>query len=140
MKRKTLYLLDTNTVSFVVPGRSQAARARYAEAEVNGRIAISTITEAEIRFGIAKKPRDRQAGEYMEEFLARTDRLAWDSPAAAAYGILRARISALGMTLGALDGLLAAHAIALGATLVTHDRGLHQADTFLSVVDWATDL
>ncbi len=127
-------------VSFVVTGRSREARMLYAKAEADSRIAISSITEGEIRFGIAKKPRGRREGSYMEEFLATTECLAWDSAAAMAYGILRAETTAAGVTLGALDALIAAHAIALGAVLVTHDRGLHRIDGLLGVVDWATDI
>ncbi len=52
----------------------------------------------------------------MEEFLSRTERLAWDSAAATAYGLLRAQSSAMGVTLGVLDMLIAAHAVAVGAT------------------------
>ncbi len=52
-----LYQLDTNTVSFLVNGRSPAVRMHYVEAENQGaRIAISAITEAELRFGLAKRP------------------------------------------------------------------------------------
>ena len=51
----------------------------------------------------------------------------WDSAEAAVYGRLRAELTATGQTIGTLDLLIAAHAVALGATLVTHDRALHRA-------------
>lgn len=140
VKPINFYLLDTNTVSFVVTGRSDAARSSYVEAEKACRIAISSITEGEIRYGIAKKQGTRQERDYMEEFLVRTERLVWDSAAAAAYGLLRAQSSAMGVTLGALDMLIAAHAVAVGAMLVTHDRGMHLVNKLVPVTDWANDL
>jgi tRNA(fMet)-specific endonuclease VapC len=64
----------------------------------------------------------------------------WDSPAARAYGRLRARLKAAGTPLAELDLLIAAHAIALGAVLVSHDRAFQRVAAFVTVIDWATDL
>jgi tRNA(fMet)-specific endonuclease VapC len=71
--------------------------------------------------------------------------LAWDHDAAVAYGGLRAALERAGTPLGALDTLIAAHALAAGAVLVTHDAAFHRLRTLamkpgLQVVDWATDL
>jgi tRNA(fMet)-specific endonuclease VapC len=61
------------------------------------------------------------------------------------YGELRARLQSAGSPLGALDTLIAAHALAIDAVLVTHDKGFGKLkhaglDRALQVVDWATDL
>ena len=66
--------------------------------------------------------------------------MAWDSSAAQAYGPFRARLSAAGKSLSAMDLLIASHAIAVNAVLVTHDKGLLQVSSFLKVTDWASDL
>ncbi len=136
-----LYLLDTNTLSFLVNGRSRAVRRNYVEAENQGaRIAISAITEAEALFGLAKRPEATRLRANFDRFFAAVELLPWDSTVARAYGALRAELSATGKSLALMDLLIASHAIAAGATLVTHDKAFLHASSSLKVVDWATDL
>lgn len=136
-----LYLLDTNTVSFLVNGRSQAVRRSYVEAESQGaRIAISAITEAEARFGLVKRPEATRLRANFDRFFAAVELLSWDSTVARAYGALRADLNATGKGLGLMDLLIASHAIAARAVLVTHDKALLQTSPSLQVVDWATDI
>jgi tRNA(fMet)-specific endonuclease VapC len=138
---RTLYLLDTNTVSFLINGRSREVRRHYVEAESqSARIAISAITEAEALFGLAKKPEATRLRANFDRFLAVIEVLPWDSVAARAYGDLRAALSASGKSLALMDLLIASHAIAAGATMVTHDKALLKAGGSLRAVDWATDL
>jgi len=135
-----LYLLDTNMVSYLVTGRSAAVRRAYFEHEPHATIAISAVTEAEIRFGLERKPEAIRLRGTFEEFFAAIPVLAWDSDVAKAYGRLRAGINATGRSLALMDLLIAAHAVAAGATLVSHDQGFAQLTPFLAVVDWAKDL
>jgi tRNA(fMet)-specific endonuclease VapC len=136
-----LYLLDTNTLSFLVNGRSRAVRRNYVEAENQGaRIAISAITEAEALFGLAKRPEATRLRANFDRFFAAVELLPWDSTVARTYGALRAELSATGKSLALMDLLIASHAIAAGATLVTHDKAFLHASSSLKVVDWATDL
>ncbi len=135
-----LYLLDTNIVTYVVTGRSERAREQYSSAKAAGRISISAITEAELRYGLAKKPEATRLRAYVTEFLARTDHHSWDTQAAMAYSELRAKTERAGMAFGELDLLIAAHASALNATLVTHDVVLQRLSDFVDVADWATDV
>ena len=136
-----LYILDTNTLSFLVSGRSPSVRKHYIEAEGAGsRMAISAITEAEALFGLAKRPEATRLRAAFGRLFAQLEILPWDSKVARAYGDLRADLSANGKSLALMDLLIAAHAIAAGATLVTHDKALLQASGSLRAVDWATDL
>lgn len=66
--------------------------------------------------------------------------LPWTSEAAHAYGVLRARNEALGISVGSLDMLIAAHAIAEGATLVTSDGAIAKLVGGPPTVNWANDL
>ena len=136
----TNYLLDTNTVSHLVRGRSPAARARLASLGAHEMASISAITEAEIRYGLAKRPDAHALSRAVEGFLAKVRVLAWDRDEALAYGHLRARLEAAGTPLGNLDMLIAAQAIAQGATLVTSDRAFSQVEELRSIEDWAVDL
>ena len=136
-----LYVLDTNTLSFLVSGRSPSVRKHYLEAESEGsRIAISAITEAEALFGLAKRPEATRLRANFERLFAHIELLPWDSKAARAYGDLRAQLSATGKSLALMDLLIAAHALGAGATLVTHDKALLQASASLHAIDWADDL
>jgi len=138
---RVLYLLDTNTVSFLVNARSPAVRTHYVETENGGaRIAISAITEAELLFGLAKRPEATRLRTNFDRFFAAVELLPWDSRVARAYGALRAELSEAGKSLGLMDLLIASHAIAAGARLVTHDKAFLGASPSLQVVDWATDL
>ncbi len=135
-----LHLLDTNIVTYIVAGRSEQSRARYSQAKRHGRIGVSAITEAELRYGLVKKPQATRLQVYVTEFLGRTERFAWDTAAAHTYSELRVRTEQAGLTFGELDLLIAAHASTLGATLVTHDTVLLRLANFVSVIDWAIDV
>lgn len=72
-------LLDTNMVSYLVAQDSERLQRRYTEAEKTSRIAISAVTEGEIRYGLAKKPDAVKLAYYMQRFLDRIEILPWDS-------------------------------------------------------------
>ena len=138
---RTVYLLDTNSVSFLINGRSPATRRHYLQAEARGAIiAVSAITEAEVLFGFAKRPEATRLRANFEDFVTTVRLLPWDSAVARAYARFRAELRATGKNIGVMDLLIASHAIAANAILVTHDRALHRASPSLNVVDWATDL
>ncbi len=133
-------MLDTNTASFLVSGRSPAARRTYLDREPNGLIALSSIAEAELRFGLEKKVGATRLRSAFELFFATVTILPWTSQTAQVYGKLRATLNATGMSLAFMDLLIAAHAIATNAILVTHDQAFRQLTPVLSIKDWATDL
>ena len=136
----TIYLLDTNTVSHIVRGRSPAARLRLASLDAHETATISSITEAEIRYGLAKRPHAQALARAVEGFLAKVHVLPWDRDEALAYGQLRARLEVAGKPLGNLDMLIAAQAIARDATLVTNDKAFSQVTELRFIEDWAVDL
>ncbi len=127
-------MLDTNTVSHIIKGRPARVRERLIATPM-AEVCISTITEGELRFGLAKRPDAANLRRAVAEFLLRVDILAWDSAAAERYGALRARLEQGGKPLGNLDTLIAAHALATGARLVTSDAAFKRVPE-LAVVDW----
>jgi tRNA(fMet)-specific endonuclease VapC len=136
----SLYMLDTNMVSYIAKGHSKAARARMLNLEENEVVCLSAIAEAEIRYGLAKRPEAVALRERMEWFLAAVKVLPWGSEEAKAYGALRARLESSGKTLENMDMQIASHAVATGATLVTNDKVFGQLDELHAIVNWATDL
>lgn len=134
------YLLDTNTVSYIVKGISPAARARLAQLDEGEVACISSITAAEIHHGLAKKPPSPAFRAAIEGFLNKIPILPWDREEAVIYGSLRAKQETAGKPLENMDMLIAAHAIAVDAVLVTHDGVFQHVADLSSTVDWATDL
>jgi tRNA(fMet)-specific endonuclease VapC len=135
----TLFLLDTNIVSYILRGKSQAARTRLARLKDNEIACISTITEGELYYGLAKNTSPRLRG-VLDGFLNKLRVLPWGRDEAVVYGDLRAKLEREGRTLGNMDMLIAAHAICVDAVLVTNDRSFAQVDDLHPSVNWATDL
>jgi tRNA(fMet)-specific endonuclease VapC len=135
-----IYMLDTSMAAYVVNGRSKAARETLKSTMEDSTVAVSAITQAEILFGIEHKPQAIRLRAAIEDFFQAVPVFPWDSAAAHAYAKLRARMSAAGKTLSAMDLLIAAHAVAAGAILVSKDGAFVHAGPFLDVVDWAVDL
>jgi tRNA(fMet)-specific endonuclease VapC len=99
---------------------------------------ISSITKAELLFGLARRPEAKRLHTAVGEFLRRVDVLPWDSEVAERYGATRAAMERQGKTLGPLDLLIASHALRAEAVLVTNDRAFAQVDG-LRVEDWTAD-
>lgn len=130
----TAYMLDTNVVSDMIrnPGGRAAKRlARVGEAGV----CVSIIVAAELRYGCAKKGSPRLL-EKVEAFLYQVPVLPLEVPADTEYGGIRAELEAAGAPIGGNDLLIAAHAYALGATLVTANTGEFRRIRGLSVENW----
>ena len=98
-------------------------------------LAISAITEAELRYWIKHRPNESRVRLLVDEFLSRVPSLPWDSAVTHTYAQLRSDSRQLGKTLAELDLLIAAHALALDATLVTHDRAFTHISN-LRTEDW----
>jgi tRNA(fMet)-specific endonuclease VapC len=129
-------MLDTNMASYVIKGNPPEARERLAALPMN-RILLSVVTQAELLYGLARKGHPAAFGSLIKEFLLRMRVLPWDSNAATVYGDLRASCAASGVTLGALDMLIAAHAVATKSILVTHDKAFTLVPGgILAVEDW----
>ncbi|HRE71248.1 MAG TPA: type II toxin-antitoxin system VapC family toxin [Accumulibacter sp.] len=132
----TRYMLDTNTVSHLI--REHPAVVRRLLAVPMATVCISSITKAELLFGLARRPEAKRLHTAVGEFLRRVDVLPWDSEVAERYGATRAAMERQGKTLGPLDLLIASHARCAEAVLVTNDRAFAQVDG-LRVEDWTAD-
>ena len=128
------YLLDTNIASYIIKGNIPAVL-RHLWRVPMAEVAISTVTEGELRYGVARKPGATQLQKVVEEFLLRVSILPWDSDAAHQYGHLRAGLESSGLSMGNLDLMIGAHALALGAILVTNDQAFTRIKK-LKIEDW----
>lgn len=129
------YLLDTNIVSHVIKGTSAAAQQRLQQVPMTA-LAISAVTLGEMQYGLAKCGHPPGLTQLIHEFLLRVDVLPWDAHTATCYGDLRSRCQASGITLGALDMMIAAHAVAADCTLVSDDRAFARIPGGLLLDNW----
>lgn len=129
------YLLDTNMCIDVINVRPAHALARFRR-EAIGDLGVSAITAPELAFVVAKSgsARNRSA---LEKFLAPLEIAAFDGGAWWCYGDIRAGLERLGQPIGSLDTLIAAHALALKATLVTNKLSEFSRVPGLRVENWA---
>jgi tRNA(fMet)-specific endonuclease VapC len=99
-------------------------------------VAISVVTEAELRFGVARRPDATRLKIAVEEFLLRVESLPWDSESARHYAEMRATLEQAGAPMGNLDMMIAAQALAAKAILATSDRNFRRVKG-LQIADWS---
>ncbi len=131
----TRWMLDTNTVSYALKGTYPAVRAHMAR-RPPAALCISAITQSELLYGVAKNPAATRIKGVVDEFLRWVEVLDWSAGVAAVHGALRADLERRGMGLGAFDLMIAAHALALDAVLVSNDRAFAQVPG-LKLDNWA---
>jgi len=132
-----MVLLDTDVCIDLLNQRPGfEAILRRLDGRQQGEVALSAITLAELRFGIAASQRRDIDLAKLALFLAAFEIAPFDASAAIAYGSLRARLKVLGTPIGPLDTLIAAHALALGATVATHNVREFSRVPGLTVESW----
>lgn len=112
-----LYMLDTNTASAAL--RGTACLDERLQRLDPAQWCISAITHAELRYGVALKPEAIKLAQYVEAFVQAATTMPWDEAAADAHGSLRAQLRRAGTPIGDFDEMIAAHALAVGAVLVS---------------------
>jgi tRNA(fMet)-specific endonuclease VapC len=127
-------MLDTNIISDLIR-RPQGKAAKRIEKVGDANICTSIIVAAELRYGCAKSGSPRLI-EAVNDLLAEIDVLPFEAPADAEYGAIRAELEAAGRSIGANDLLIAAHARATGATIVTANTDEFRHVRDLKVENW----
>jgi tRNA(fMet)-specific endonuclease VapC len=128
------YLLDTNTVAFHIRQSSPQLRRRMRRISA-AQLALSVVTEMEIRYGLARNPGLRIA-PLVESFFAGITILPLTSGVARAYAGTRAVLESAGTPIGPLDLMIGSHALALGATLITNNLREFRRIPGLRCEDW----
>ena len=133
------YLLDTNILVYVLNARShhQAVLDRFDREEPRDMV-VSSITLAELRFGIEKSRLRETSGRVLQHVLDALNVVPFDAKAAQMYGSVRAALEAEGKPIGPLDTLIAAHALSLDLTLVTNNVREFSKVRRLRVENWVT--
>lgn len=130
-----LYLLDTDTLIYILKRRPPDVAARFEKIPPED-VAVSMISIAELMFGAEKSQRPAQARRAVEKIAEVLRVLPFDDGAARVYGRLRAQLEQRGTPIGALDTLIAAHALSLRATIVTNNTREFARVPGLKVENW----
>jgi tRNA(fMet)-specific endonuclease VapC len=128
------HLLDTNIVSYFVRGNFPAVRQHIARAPLDS-LAVSTVTEAELLFWVLCRPGSTRTRVGVVDFLLSVPSLPWGTDAAESYARTRDALKRKGLVLSTTDLMIAAHALSLELTLVTHDQAFAFVDS-LKTEDW----
>ena len=127
-------MLDTNIVSDLIRNPAGKAAGRLATLGQD-QLCVSIITACELRFGAAKSKSIRMA-ERVEAILARIPVLPLGPPADLHYGRIRTELAATGRLIGPNGLLIASHAAALGAVVVTANAGEFERVRDLRIENW----
>ncbi len=129
------YLLDTDTVIYIIKRHPPKVASRFERIGPED-VGISTISIAELMFGAAKSRHQHEARRAITAIREALMVVPFDEEAARAYGGLRASLEQRGRPIGAMDTLIAAHARALGAVLVTNNVREFSRVQGLKIENW----
>jgi tRNA(fMet)-specific endonuclease VapC len=137
-----IYLPDTNAFSAYLAGRSPALAKRMTEAVAAGEVRLSFMVLAELQFGAEKARRELGHTRFVKKVESLRDLLDVESlgeAVALCYATVRCQLEGAGIKIGDRDTLIAAHALALGAVLVTRNVREFSRVEGLVVENWQTE-
>ena len=129
-----MYLLDTNICIYVINHKPQQVFERFRQYQL-GQLAVSSITASELAFGVEKSGSERNK-QALNKFLSPLEILPYDEQAVWHYAQLRHDLQSKGQTIGSLDMLIAAHALALDVVLVTNNTKEFERIERLKLENW----
>lgn len=132
-----MFMLDTDLCIYIINERDAALKDKF-EANAEN-ICISSITYAELRFGVAHSKRVERNARELDAFCLDLDILPFDTEAGVHYGDIRHALSQPGRLIGANDLLIAGHARSIGAILVTNNEGEFGRVPDLAIENWVSN-
>ncbi|MCY6492445.1 MULTISPECIES: type II toxin-antitoxin system tRNA(fMet)-specific endonuclease VapC [Leptolyngbya] len=130
------YLLDTNICIYLIKQRPPKVLERFSNLALSD-IGISSITVAELEYGVCKSQQQEKNRNALMQFLIPLEIVAFDQAAATLYGAIRSDLESRGLVIGAMDMLIAAHALSLSVTLVSNNVREFSRIANLSLQNWA---
>lgn len=130
------YLLDTNICIYIIKARPAGVLARFHRTKAEN-IAVSSVTVAELEYGVSKSARPTQNRTALLKFLVPFRVLDFDSTDAMTYGLMRADLEARGRTIGPYDLQIAAQAMRYGVALISNNVREFSRVPGLKLENWA---
>ena len=128
-------MLDTDTASYVIKKTAPALDTRLAALDLS-QVCIAAVTRAELSFGYRRLPKATNLRKGVERFLAHFPTLAWDESAADNFAEIKADLERRGARIGDLDSMIAVHAKAAHAILVTNNVKHFRLINGLAIENW----
>jgi tRNA(fMet)-specific endonuclease VapC len=147
----SVFMLDTDMLIFIIRGlkRQRTAAASFGKAErildcirreqaAGARVGVSAVTVSELEYGTCRSKQPIRERHAVTKVLAPFELFDYDAVSAPRhYGEIRAQLEAVGVPIGAMDLLIAAHARALGAILITNNTAEFARVNGLRCANWA---
>jgi tRNA(fMet)-specific endonuclease VapC len=131
-----LHMLDTDTASYLIKGKSPGIEVKVAEL-VPSMVCISVMTRAELLYGLKRLPAEHRLHLAVRQFLKIARVLSWDSDSADWYADIRHQLVSTGQPIGEMDMMIAAHSLSAGAVLVTNNiRHYERIEAPLILENW----
>ena len=129
------YILDTNICIYIIKKKPSQVFEKFKDLPL-GSVGISSITLAELAYGVKKSVQSEKNQIALNQFLVPLDIVEFDANAAIEYGIIRAELERAGTPIGPLDMLIASHAKSLDLTLVTNNEKEFKRVDGLAIENW----
>jgi len=129
------YMLDTNICIGLIRQKTPKLIRRLTRC-APGEVGVSSITVAELAYGVNKSAQVEKNKSALERFLLPIEVADFDQRASVAYGLVRAYLEREGKIIGSMDMLIGAHALSLGILLITNNTDEFQRIPKLKVEDW----
>jgi len=129
------YLLDTNICIYIIKKKPIAVLERFQSLSL-GEVGISSITLAELQYGVEKSANREKNLRALQQFLIPLEIVDFDYDASIIYGQIRSQLEQAGQPIGPLDMLIAAHSKSLNITLVTNNKREFMRVPGLKVENW----
>lgn len=130
-----MWMLDTDICVALIKRRPPELIAKLKKHKP-GEVAISSITLAELHFGVSKSAQPEKNRAALDQFLLPLEVLSFDDISAECYGHVRATLESAGTPIGPLDTLIASHALSISATVVTNNVREFSRVRGLRVQNW----
>ena len=128
--------LGTDTVSYLLRGKAPALDARVAAVSPK-HLCISAVTRGELLYGLKLKDGAHRLEQLVDQFLLRVQCLPWDDAGAMHFASIAAELHKAGTQIGSMDAMIAGHAMATGAVLVSNNARLFSRVVGLKVENWS---
>jgi len=131
------YMLDTNICIYIIKAKPKKVLDKFHPLDI-GDVCISSITLAELQYGVEKSKHKERNKLALAAFLSSIEILPFSEHAAAEYSKIRADLEKQGNIIGAYDLMIGAHALSENITLVTNNTREFKRIENLSLENWAS--
>jgi len=129
------YMLDTNICIYIIRKQPENVLKKFKHLKL-GDVCLSSVTMAELQYGVEKSQHQKKNSTALEEFAVPLEIMPFDEEVSFYYGRIRAGLEKKGRLIGALDTMIAAHALCLGSILVTNNQKEFKRVPNLKIEDW----